>query len=198
MTEEHRLDPDTILRSIRTEEARHHGGHLRIFFGMAAGVGKTYAMLKAAQQRRIEGIDVVVGIAETHGRPETEALLENLIIIPRKQISYHDSQFAEMDLDAILARRPQLALVDELAHTNIPGSRHTKRWQDVVELLDAGIDVYSPQEWAGNREAPGGQEGRPRRLTCTAGCGIFPREVEAHRAARSGRRVRSERREAPC
>ena len=143
MTEEHRLDPDAILKSIRTEETRHQGGMLRIFFGMAAGVGKTYAMLRAAQERQREGVDVVIGTVDTHGRTETEALLVGLSIIPRKKLTYRDVVLQEMDLDAILSRKPKLVLVDELAHTNAPGARHPKRWHDVLELLDAGIDVYT-------------------------------------------------------
>ena len=136
-------DPDELLATIKKEESKSHSGHLRIFFGMAAGVGKTYAMLKAAQDRLKEGVDVVIGTVDTHRRAETEILLAGLALIPRKKIIYKDATFEEMDIDAILARRPQLVLVDELAHTNIPGSRHPKRWHDVVELLDAGIDVYT-------------------------------------------------------
>src|SRR5262245_61092013 len=118
-------------------------GKLKIFLGYVAGVGKTYAMLQAAQQRRTEGIDLVVAFIETHGRAETEALLSGLELLPRKQIDYLGVNLTEIDLDAVLARRPHLALVDELAHTNAPGSRHTKRYQDVEELLTAGIDVYT-------------------------------------------------------
>lgn len=118
-------------------------GKLKIFLGMAAGVGKTYTMLLTAQERFHEGIDVAVGDVETHNRPETEALLAMLPSIPRKSLDYHGAMIEEMDLDAILARRPQLVIVDDFAHTNVPGSRHRKRYQDVVELLDAGIDVYT-------------------------------------------------------
>ena len=118
-------------------------GQLKIFFGMSPGVGKTFAMLRAAQQQSKEGVDLVVGIVETHGRAETEALLAGLPVIPRKRIEYRGTQLAEMDLEAILQRKPRLVLVDEFAHTNAPGSRHPKRYQDVVELLDAGIDVYT-------------------------------------------------------
>ncbi len=139
----HRPDPDALLAALQREEARQQRGRLKIFFGMAAGVGKTYAMLQAAQTRRTEGVDVVVGYVDTHGRAETEALLANLEQMPRRQIEYRGAVLAEMDLDAILARAPQLVLVDELAHTNAPGSRHVKRYQDVLELLDAGIDVYT-------------------------------------------------------
>ncbi|WP_316976265.1 sensor histidine kinase KdpD [Shumkonia mesophila] len=131
--------PDALL-----EEAKKEGrGHLKIFLGAYPGVGKTYAMLMAARQRRKEGLDVVVGIAETHGRIETERLLRGLEAIPRRQVEYRGRAFGEMDLDAVLARKPALVLVDEFAHTNVPGSRHEKRYQDVEELLAAGIDVYT-------------------------------------------------------
>jgi two-component system, OmpR family, sensor histidine kinase KdpD len=118
-------------------------GFLRIYLGAAAGVGKTFAMLGEGHRRAERGADVVVAFVETHGRPQTAALLDGLEVIPRKKIIYRGATFEEMDLDAVLARRPQIALVDELAHTNVPGSRHEKRWQDVDELLDAGIDVIS-------------------------------------------------------
>ena len=118
-------------------------GRLKVFLGMCPGVGKTYAMLQAAGQLRQQGVDAVVGIVETHGRAETESLLDGLEILPRRSWSYRGTHLAELDLDGLLARRPQVALVDELAHTNAPGSRHPKRWQDVAELLDAGIDVLS-------------------------------------------------------
>ncbi len=118
-------------------------GFLRIYLGAAAGVGKTFAMLGEGHRRAERGADVVVAFVETHGRPQTAALLDGLEVIPRKKVSYRGATFEEMDLDAVLARKPQIALVDELAHTNVPGSRHEKRWQDVDELLDAGIDVIS-------------------------------------------------------
>jgi len=118
-------------------------GRLKVFLGAAPGVGKTYSMLQTAQARRREGIDVVIGIVETHGRADTQALLEGLETIPRQRIEYRGSLLEEMDLDAVLARRPALVLVDELAHTNAPGRRHPKRYQDVEELLAAGIDVYT-------------------------------------------------------
>src|SRR6201996_892800 len=118
-------------------------GQLRIYLGAAAGVGKTYAMLSEGHRRAERGADVVVAFAETHGRPQTAALIDGLEVIPRKKLLYRDSEWEEMDVDAVLARHPQIALVDELAHTNVPGSRHAKRWQDVTELLDAGIDVIS-------------------------------------------------------
>jgi len=118
-------------------------GQLRIYLGAAAGVGKTFAMLSEGHRRAERGADVVVAFAETHGRPQTAALIEGLDVVPRKKLPYRGSEWEEMDLDAVLARKPQIALVDELAHTNVPGSRHEKRWQDVIELLDAGIDVIS-------------------------------------------------------
>jgi two-component system sensor histidine kinase KdpD len=140
---DHRPDPDTLLARIQGEELRKHRGKLKIFLGYIAGVGKTYEMLRAAHLRRAEGIGVRVGYVETHGRKETEALLEGLTLIPRKTMEYRGAEFSEFDLDATLQCRPSLVLVDELAHTNVPGSRHLKRYQDVEELLDAGIDVYT-------------------------------------------------------
>ncbi len=136
---EQRPSPDALLRAAAEAER----SRLKIFVGAAPGVGKTYAMLQAAHERRADGTDVVVGVVETHGRVETEALLRGLEVIPRRRVEYHGTALQEMDLDAILARRPQLVLVDELAHTNAPGSRHPKRFSDVEEILDAGIDVYS-------------------------------------------------------
>src|SRR6516162_8235749 len=118
-------------------------GRLRIYLGSAAGVGKTYALLSEGHRRAERGADVVVGFAEAHARPHTIALLDGLEVIPRARLEYRGSTFEEMDLDAVLARRPQIALVDEFAHTNIPGSRNEKRWQDVEHLLAAGIDVIS-------------------------------------------------------
>ncbi|MBZ0158228.1 MAG: sensor histidine kinase KdpD [Alphaproteobacteria bacterium] len=141
--EERRINPDVLLEQVQQEEERKRQGKLKIFFGAAPGVGKTYAMLEAARQKRAEGIDVVVGIAETHGRSETKALLEGLEELPRKEIEYRGTIIREFDLDAALARKPVIILVDELAHTNAPGSRHRKRWQDVFELLEAGINVYT-------------------------------------------------------
>jgi two-component system sensor histidine kinase KdpD len=138
-----RPDPDDLLAHVQAEEERRVRGKLKVFLGYAAGVGKTYAMLEAAHQRRAERVDVVVGYVETHGRVETETLLRDLEVIPRQPLEYRGTIQAEMDLDAVLARKPQLVLVDELAHTNVPGSRHTKRHQDVEELLSAGIDVYT-------------------------------------------------------
>ncbi len=138
-----RPDPDELLERIQSDEVRSRRGRLKIFFGSAPGVGKTYAMLEAARARRSEGLDVVAGWVETHGRRETEALLEGLERIPPRVLSYKGKQLAEFDLDAALDRRPALVLLDELAHTNAPGSRHAKRWQDAQELLSAGIGVYT-------------------------------------------------------
>jgi two-component system, OmpR family, sensor histidine kinase KdpD len=142
MTDE-RPDPDALLARVQEAQALEARGKLKIFFGAAAGVGKTYAMLEAAREKRTDGVDVAVGYVEPHGRPETEALLETLETVPPRLVEYHGATLRELDLDAALARRPQLILVDELAHTNAHGSRHAKRWQDVLELLDAGIDVYT-------------------------------------------------------
>ncbi|MHB0875779.1 MAG: ATP-binding protein [Anaerolineae bacterium] len=138
-----RPDPEALLALAQRENLVANRGKLKVFLGMAAGVGKTYAMLEEAQERRASGDDVVAGCVETHGRAETEALLEGLPVIPRRRVEYRGVRMDEFDLDAVLARRPRLVLVDELAHTNAPGSRHPKRYQDVVELLDAGIDVYT-------------------------------------------------------
>jgi two-component system sensor histidine kinase KdpD len=144
MSGEHqRPDPDDLLARIQAEEQLQTRGRLKIFLGYAAGVGKTYAMLDAARQRQAEGVDVVVAYVETHGRAETEAMLHDLEVTPRRRVEYRGMLLSEMDVDAVLARWPQLALVDELAHTNAPGSRHPKRYQDVQELLDAGINVYT-------------------------------------------------------
>jgi two-component system sensor histidine kinase KdpD len=140
---EHRPDPDTLLAHVQGEERQKHRGKLKIFLGYIAGVGKTYEMLEAAHLRKNEGVDVKIGYIETHGRPETEALVEGLPVIPRKMVEYRNVMIPEMDLDAVLVARPYLVLVDELAHTNAPGSRHQKRYHDIEELLDAGIDVYT-------------------------------------------------------
>ncbi len=138
-----RPDPDELLRQVQEEEARTRRAKLKIFFGAAPGVGKTYAMLSEAQERRGEGVDVVIGVVETHGREETAGLLEGLEALPRKELPYSGLFLPEFDLDRALARHPALILMDELAHTNVKGSRHEKRWQDVMELLDAGIDVHT-------------------------------------------------------
>jgi two-component system, OmpR family, sensor histidine kinase KdpD len=138
-----RPDPDLLLAQVNAQESLSRRGKLRIYFGSSAGVGKTYAMLVAARKLSSEGRDVVIGIVETHGRPETAALLEGLRILPSKSVVYREKELAEFDLDAALERRPALILVDELAHSNAQGLRHPKRWQDVEELLSAGIDVFT-------------------------------------------------------
>ena len=130
-------DADRFLRIAKAEQR----GRLTVYLGAAPGVGKTYRMLQEAARRRAEGEDVVVGVAETHGRGETAALLAPFEIVPRRAVVHQGHRLEEFDLDAALARRPRLTLVDELAHTNAPGSRHPKRWQDVAELLAEGIDV---------------------------------------------------------
>lgn len=143
MSDGERPSPDALLSSIQREEAAQKRGRLKVFLGMCPGVGKTYAMLEAAQRELKAGRDVVIGYVETHGRKETDALAQGLAQVARQQLEYRGVTLQEFDLDATLARRPQLALVDELAHTNAPGSRHPKRWHDVQELLDAGIDVHT-------------------------------------------------------
>ena len=143
MEEKNRRDPDRLLAALREVERQQVRGKLRVYLGYAAGVGKTYAMLEAARHQAAEGVDVVVGYVETHGRVETDGLVAGLTHIPRRQIEYRGITLEEMDLDAILASKPQLVLVDELAHSNVEGSRHPKRYQDVQEILDAGIDVYT-------------------------------------------------------
>lgn len=143
MEEDTKLTPEELLQAIQNEEQKEKLGRLKIFFGMSAGVGKTFAMLEEAQQRIKEGVNVVIGTVNTHGRKETEVLLQGLPILPEKWVKYKEAVFEEMDLETILATKPQLVLVDELAHTNVPGSKHPKRWQDVIEILDAGIDVYT-------------------------------------------------------
>src|SRR6267378_5458203 len=143
MTELERPNPDTLLAALQKEEAGKKRGQLKVFLGMCPGVGKTYAMLEAAQRELKDGRDVVIGYVETHGRKETDALAAAFQIVPRMSLDYRGVTLTEMNLDAVLARRPQLALVDELAHTNVPGSRHPKRWQDIQELRDAGIDVFT-------------------------------------------------------
>ena len=134
-----RPNPEALLR----QAAQEGRGRLKVFLGSAPGVGKTYEMLTEAMARKRDGTDVVIGVVETHGRAETEALVHGLEIIPRRTADHQGRAMAEMDIDAILARRPGLVLVDELAHSNAPGSRHDKRYQDVEELLAAGVDVYS-------------------------------------------------------
>ena len=143
MSDGDRPNPDALLSSIQREEAAKKRGRLKVFLGMCPGVGKTFAMLEAAQRELKAGRDVVIGYVETHGRKETDALTQGLPTIPRRSVEYRGVTLTEMDLDAVLTRKPQVALVDELAHTNAPGSRHPKRYHDVQELLDAGIDVIT-------------------------------------------------------
>lgn len=134
-----RPDPDRLLE----QAAAPHRGKLKVFFGACAGVGKTWAMLAEAQRLRAQGLDIVVGVVETHGRKDTAAMLKGLAVLPLKRQAYRGRHISEFDLDAALARRPALILMDELAHSNAPGSRHPKRWQDIEELLEAGIDVFT-------------------------------------------------------
>ena len=143
MASENRPDPDALLAKVQRQEAAARRGKLRIYFGSSAGVGKTYAMLLAARKLKSEGRDVIVGIVETHGRVETASLLENMEVLPLKLMPHRGKELTEFDLDAALRRRPELILVDELAHSNVQGQRHPKRWQDVEELLGAGIDVFT-------------------------------------------------------
>src|SRR3984893_7665490 len=138
---EQRPSPDALLEAARQEE--HRGGGLKIFVGAPPGVGKTYEMLQTARAKKRDGFDVVVGVVETHGRKETQELLEGLEVVPRRRIEYKGHTLEEMALDALIARHPQIALVDELAHSNAPGARHPKRYLDVEELLNQGIDVYA-------------------------------------------------------
>ena len=141
MTADQRPDPDALLGRLATEDGRPGRWRLKVFLGYAAGVGKTYAMLEEARRRRDDGEDVLVALVETHGRAETESLLEGLAVQPRRTVEHRGVLLGELDLEGVLARRPRVALVDELAHSNAPGSRHLKRWQDVQELLAAGTDV---------------------------------------------------------
>ena len=144
LSSDSRPSPESFLEAARSEDpGPSRLGRLKIFLGASPGVGKTYAMLEEARLRKRAGIDVVVGLVETHGRAETAGLLAGLEQVPRKAIAYRGQTLLEMDLDALLARKPALALIDEFAHSNAPGSRHPKRWQDVLEVLDAGIDVVT-------------------------------------------------------
>jgi two-component system sensor histidine kinase KdpD len=140
---ENRPDPDELLASLKLEEEKSKRGKLKIFFGMCAGVGKTYTMLKTAQAEKSKGCDIIIGYIETHNRIETSELVKGFDVVPRKVYQYKTTTVEEMDLDVIISRNPQLVLVDELAHTNAPGSRHAKRYQDVLEILDNGINVYT-------------------------------------------------------
>jgi two-component system sensor histidine kinase KdpD len=141
--DDRRRDPDALLLRVQAEEAKKSRGKLKIFFGAAPGVGKTYTMLEAGREQAREGIDVLVGYIEPHVRPETQALVLGLDVLARKEVPYRGTKLVEFDLEAALAKRPQLILVDELAHTNAPGMTHAKRWQDVIQLLEAGISVYT-------------------------------------------------------
>ena len=138
-----RKDPDAVLANVQAEARRAARGKLRIYFGASAGVGKTFAMLAAARKLQADGGTVLVGVVETHGRSETAAMLAGLDVLPLKTVDYRGKAIQEFDLDAALALAPPLILMDELAHSNAAGSRHPKRWQDVEELLDAGIDVFT-------------------------------------------------------
>jgi two-component system sensor histidine kinase KdpD len=140
---DNRPDPDELLASLKLEEEKSKRGKLKIFFGMCAGVGKTYTMLQTAQAEKSKKVDIVIGFIETHNRKETAEMAEGFEIIPRKTYQYKSTTVSEMDLDAIIERKPEIVLVDELAHTNAPGSRHTKRFQDVLEIMDNGINVYT-------------------------------------------------------
>ena len=141
--EENRPNPDELLASFYSEDLKSKRGKLKIFFGMCAGVGKTYTMLQTAHAEKLKNSDIVIGYVETHNRRETAELVNGFEQIPRKRYEYRSTQVEEMDLDAIIARKPQIVLVDELAHTNSPGSRHAKRYQDVQEILENGINVYT-------------------------------------------------------
>ncbi|MGZ8251983.1 MAG: histidine kinase, partial [Methylophilaceae bacterium] len=138
-----RPNPDELLEKIQKDSEKEQRGKLKIFFGACAGVGKTFAMLGAAHMLRTQGVDVLVGVVETHGRDGTVKQLAGLDCLPPKVMQYRDRELTEFDIDAALARKPELILMDELAHSNVEGSRHPKRWQDVEELLAAGIDVYT-------------------------------------------------------
>ncbi|MBE7466225.1 MAG: sensor histidine kinase KdpD [Planctomycetes bacterium] len=140
---EARPDPDALLATVQAQESANRRGRLKVFLGACAGVGKTYAMLEAAQKKKRDGFEIVVGIVETHGRKETEALLQGLERLPPLTMEYRGARLNEFDLEGALKRKPALILVDELAHTNVPGCRHAKRWQDVEMLLDAGMDVFT-------------------------------------------------------
>ncbi len=141
--DDRRPNPDALLAQAKAQEAEARRGKLKIFFGASPGVGKTYAMLLEARRLRSQGLDVVIGVVETHGRSETAALMEGLELLPRREVEHRGRQLLEFDLDAALKRRPPVLLVDELAHSNAPGCRHPKRWQDVEELLAAGVDVLT-------------------------------------------------------
>src|SRR4030043_852039 len=138
-----RPDPDELLASIKLEEDQSNKGKLKIFFGMCAGVGKTFSMLESAHINKSNGKDIVIGYVETHNRPDTNGLLRGFEIIPRKVVEYKATKLEDADPEAIITRKPEIVIIDELAHTNVPGSRHIKRYQDVLDILDMGIDVYT-------------------------------------------------------
>ena len=138
-----RLSPEQILQRTADAVRNESRGKLKIYLGAAPGVGKTYAMLYDALEKRADDLDVVVGVAESHGRPDIDFVLKNFEILPRKRVSYRGKTWLELDLDAALKRNPGLILIDEMAHSNAPGLRHAKRWQDIKECLDRGIDVYT-------------------------------------------------------
>lgn len=143
MSQTNRPDPDRLLARLKHEEVKKNRGAFRIFFGMCPGVGKTYAMLRAAQEQHALGKKIIIGVVETHGRIETDQLIEGLTVIPKKEVNHRGKILLEFDLDKILELRPDIVLIDELAHTNVPGCRHTKRYQDVLEILGSGISVYT-------------------------------------------------------
>ncbi|MCX6327926.1 MAG: sensor histidine kinase KdpD, partial [Bacteroidia bacterium] len=138
-----RPDPDELLASIKLEEDQSKKGKLKIFFGMCAGVGKTFSMLESAHIDKSNGKDTVIGYVETHNRPDTNELLKGFEIIPRKIVEYKGTKLEDTDIEAVITRKPDIVLIDELAHTNVPGSRHIKRYQDILDILDMGIDVYT-------------------------------------------------------
>jgi len=143
MEEYKRPDPEELLKRIKKEELEEKRGKLTIYFGYAPGVGKTYSMLSDARQNKLEGRDIVVGYVQTHGRKETESLAEGLETVPPLAVEYLGIRTPELNLEGVLARKPETAIVDELAHTNAPGMKHLKRYQDVRDLLDAGINVWT-------------------------------------------------------
>ena len=154
-SDDNRPDPYELFASLENEEKKSKRGKLKIFFGMCAGVGKTYTMLKAAHTEKAKGCNIIIGYVETHGRRETEELAKGFVEIPRKIYEYQSASLQEMDLDAIITSKPKIVLVDELAHTNAPGSRHTKRYQDIIisiEYSDGSGDFYEIQsQFAGNQ-----------------------------------------------
>ena len=185
MTSTDRPDPDQLLERVRADEARQARGKLKVFFGAAAGVGKTYAMLEAARARQAAGVDVVIGWVETHGRAETEALLPGLERLPPRTVEYRGATLREFDLDAALARRPALILVDELAHTNAPGSRHAKRWQDVDGAPRRRDRRLHHPERPAPREPERRRRARHRGAHARDGPGLDPRGGRRGRAGRS-------------